>query len=427
MRGRLLVITECYPRPGGMHRCAFAHRQLVGAKQVGWAIKVSVPNGWYPPLAWRLARSWRQVRAVSLPRDWQVDGIPVRDLPYENRLPGRWFGRRPLPERIARATVTEARRWRPDVLMVQFALPYGPSVRDAARELRLPYVVQLRGDDVWVWPHRNEASMQSFRETVRDADLVTGVSRALLDEAERLVGRPLARTAVVPNGIDLERFRPPFDRAERQRLRGKLDLREEDIVICCVADTIVRKGWLDLLDALGPLQSASRIVLLGAAQGELAEFDLLAEAKSRAPHVHTRLERGLSADELADRYRVADVFCLPSHWEGLANALLEAMASGLPSVTTAVSGHPEVVTDGVDGWLVDAQRVDMLRDRLREVLADPELRATVGAAARARAEGVGDSRRAGARLASLLDGTRSGAPSGELLASDPYARALALR
>src|SRR5688572_8082511 len=120
MGGRLLVITECYPRPRGMHRCAFAHRQLVGAKHVGWDIKVAVPNGWYPPLAWRIARSWRQVRAGSLPDDWQVDGIPVRDLPYENRLPGRWFGRRPLRERIARATVAEVGRRRPDVVMVQF-------------------------------------------------------------------------------------------------------------------------------------------------------------------------------------------------------------------------------------------------------------------------------------------------------------------
>jgi glycosyltransferase involved in cell wall biosynthesis len=311
--------------------------------------------------------------------------------------------------------------------MVQFALPYGPSIRDAARHLGLPYVVQLRGDDVWVWPHRNEESMRSFRETVRDAHLVTGVCRALLDEAERLVGTPLASTAVVPNGIDLERFRPPVDQTERHRLRAKLDLRDDDLVICCVADTIVRKGWLDLLDALGPLHGTSRTVLLGAAPGEVAEFDLLAEARRRAPHVHTRLERGLPAEEIADRYRAADVFCLPSHWEGLANALLEAMASGLPSVTTAVSGHPEVVTDGVDGWLVDAQRVDVLRDRLREVLANPELRAAVGAAARARAEGVGDSSRAGARLAALLDGTRAGTLHSGLLTTDPYARPLVLR
>ncbi len=416
-----MVVTECYPHPGGMHRCAFAHRQLVGAKQAGWDIQVRVPNGWFPRVAWRVARSWRHVQKLSIPRDWTLDGISVADLAYENRVPDRVFGRRPLRERIARAAVTQARRLGADILMVQFALPYGPSIRDAAHRLATPFVVQLRGDDVWVWPHRNDEAMQSFRETVRSAQLVTGVCRALLDEAERLVGAPLPKAAVVPNGIDLQRYRPPLDARERERIRAQLDLRDQDLVIFCVADTIVRKGWLDLLDALGGLHGLSRIVLCGAAQSQVAEFDLLAEAKRRAPHVETRLERGLSAEELAVRYRAADVFCLPSHWEGLANALLEAMASGLPSVTTAVSGHPEVVTDGVDGWLVGAQSVYQLRDRLREVLANRDLRLAVGAAARARAEAVGDSARAGARLAALLECARDGRVCQELLAADPYA------
>ena len=426
MGKRLYVTTECYPRPGALHHCAFAHRQLVGAVEAGWDVSVGVPNGWYPPVLWRVARAWRHEQALSIPPNWTMEGIPVRDLRYENRVPSRWFNR-PIRERIAVAAAREARRRHADVLMVQFALPYGAAIADAARLTGLPYVVQLRGDDVWIWPHRSPESLSAFRDCVLRASLVTGVCRALLREAERLAGAPPGAVAVIPNGIDLDRFRPARDEAERTSVRSELKLEDRDFVIVCAGDTIVRKGWLDLLDALGSVQPpapGTRIVVLGAAQSEVTEFDLHAEARRRAPHVAVRLERGLTGAELAVRYRAADLFCLPSHWEGLSNALLEAMASGLAPITTAVSGHPEVVTHGVDGWLVEAKNVDELREALREALRSPEGRASIGRAARARAEGVGNSTRAGRRLAAYLDAVRDGTVQ-DMADVDPYSRVLA--
>ena len=253
---------------------------------------------------------------------------------------------------------------------------------------------------------------------------MTGVCRALLQEAERIAGAPLRAVAVIPNGIDLDRFRPVRDGAERTSRRKDLNLHEGDFVIICAGDTIVRKGWLDLLDALAsvePPAGGSRIVLLAAAQTGVTEFDLHAEARRRAPHVAVRLERGLTADQLALRYRAADLFCLPSHWEGLSNALLEAMASGLAPIASAVSGHPEVVTHGIDGWLVEAKRVDELRDAIREAVRCPEARASIGRAARARAEGVGNSTRAGGRLAAYLNAVLDGTVE-EMADVDPYVR-----
>ena len=154
MRNRLYVTTECYPRPGALHHCAFAHRQLMGAVQAGWEVSVGVPNGWYPPFLWRIARAWRNQQALSIPRNWTMEGIPVGDLRYQNLLPSRWFNR-PIRERVAVAAAGEVRRRHANVLMVQFALPFGAAISDAARLTGLPYVVQLRGDDVWIWPHRS--------------------------------------------------------------------------------------------------------------------------------------------------------------------------------------------------------------------------------------------------------------------------------
>jgi glycosyltransferase involved in cell wall biosynthesis len=421
---RLHVLTECYPRPNALYHCAFAHRQLVGVRDSGWEIEVLIPNGWYPPVVWWAARPWRAARLASLPSAWAIDGIPVRDLRYRNPAPSR-LSRQPVTDRIAESLVgvlggrTAAGR---DVLLVQFALPYGQAVREAARALGLPYVVQLRGDDVWVWPHLNDAWRKEFADTVRDASLVLAVCGALLDEARRITGHALEASAVVPNGIEVERFRPVRSAAERAAARTSLGIADGEVVVLCVADLIVRKGWLDLLDALGGIpRHGDRLRLIAVAVSPLEELDLLAEARRRAPHVPVQLHRGLDRERLAELYRASDVFCLPSHWEGISNAVLEAMATGLACITTAVAGHPEVVTTDVDGILVPPKNVAALRAALERVLGSATLRGTLGRAARLRAEGVGDPRRAGTRLSMLLDAARENAFVSKVARVDPYA------
>ena len=422
--GQLLVVTECYPRPVAPTHCAFAHRQMTGLRQSGWRVEVGVPNGWYPRFGWHLTAAWRGAHGSAIQPGWSLDGIPIGDLTFANGWPGRLFARQAMRTRIADAIVRRVERANPGegmVLMAQFALPYGPSVRDAARRLALPYVVQLRGDDVWIWPHSVPRAMDEFIETVRGADLVTGVSRSLVTEAERLAGK-LPSTAVVPNGIDLATFRPPASASERHRCRETFNIGSDEVAIVCVGDAIVRKGWLDLLDALGALSNTPvRIALVAALANTVDEIDLAAEAVRRAPRVRLCIHRGLRAPALAELYRAGDVFCLASHWEGMSNALLEAMASGLPCVATAVAGHPEVITDGFDGVLVPPKNADALSAAIAPLVGSAEARGAMGEAARMRAEAVGTSTKAGARLAALLHGVRTGAFDSEMLAIDPYA------
>jgi glycosyltransferase involved in cell wall biosynthesis len=81
-------------------------------------------------------------------------------------------------------------------------------------------------------------------------------------------------------------------------------------------------------------------------------------------------------------YALADLFVLPSHSEGSPNALLEAMAAGLPIVATSVGGVPEIITSGVDGLLVPAGRPPAIASALSTVLANRALRSSVAANAR---------------------------------------------
>ena len=98
-------------------------------------------------------------------------------------------------------------------------------------------------------------------------------------------------------------------------------------------------------------------------------------------------ERVLFLGEVADVLKVlaaADVFLFASLYEGLPNALLEAMAVGLPAVSTAVGGIPEVVTEGKTGYLVPVRRPDLIAQRMVMLASDSELRCKLGAGARER-------------------------------------------
>ncbi|MBC7788582.1 MAG: glycosyltransferase family 4 protein [Anaerolineae bacterium] len=382
-----------------------------------------LPNGWYPPVLWRAAPAWREARHCHIPDGWSLDGIKVSDLVHQNRVPSRFSNPFTTTERVRDALVgrlvREGVSRNRDILLCQFALPYGAAAADAAKELDIPFVVQLRGDDVWIWPHKDHGTLQAFRHSLGSAELVLSVSQALIDGAAKLCNGAMPPAIVVPNGIDVTQFRPASDEKEKLLLRRQIGIEGHQLVILCVANAIVRKGWEELLDALGDLD-VPNMVLLGVSPGAHGELDIVTEASRRAPGLSVRLLRGLRGAELANVYRAVDVFCLASHWEGLSNAVLEGMASGLPVVTTSVAGHPEVITSFIDGILVPAKDSKALAEALRSVLGSIELRSRLGRAARRRALGVGDSGRAGARLGYLFDALRRGTISSVFGDESPY-------
>jgi glycosyltransferase involved in cell wall biosynthesis len=401
---RLWVITECYPRPGALTHCIFAHRQLKGVQQAGWDVTVLRPNGWFPPALWRLAPGWRAAKGVTVGHGFELDGIVVRDLAYRNRVPGRLNGPHDMARLIEMALDAHLHQVgagrAQDVLNVQFALPYGSLVRRAAQCNGLHYTVHLRGDDVWIWPHVNAQALREFRDTVRDASAVFAVSEAILAEARRLCEAPLPQAIVVPNGIELSHFRPPTA-DERSRARAELSLEPVDLAVICVATAIARKGWRELLQAVEGSVGAHGVVI--AASTGAADLDLAAERPRLAPRVRLMSRQDVDRDSLIKLYHAADVFCLPSHGEGLSNALLEAMACGLPVITTPVGGHPEVVTAGVQGHLVPVADVPALTGALSDLLSNAHARQSMGAAGRRAAEAIGTSRDNGARVGAVLD------------------------
>jgi len=146
-----------------------------------------------------------------------------------------------------------------------------------------------------------------------------------------------------------------------------------------------RKGSFDLLEAAARvLPACPQLSLQFGGDGELERA--AAHAAELGLGAHFSLLGWVGAPERETCLRQAALYTLPSYNEGLPMSVLEAMAAGLPVLSTPVGGIPEAVTDGVEGYLVPPGNVGELACRLQELLLAPELAAKMGAAARRKVE-----------------------------------------
>jgi glycosyltransferase involved in cell wall biosynthesis len=221
------------------------------------------------------------------------------------------------------------------------------------------------------WPRRMLASLALLeRCNARRAPLVLSTSGYCIDRIRHHYGVPAERLALVPEGIDLELWQPSADPA----LLAELDARREPFTVLCVARQYPRKRIIDLIDAFAVLSAReprARLVVIGDGPEHTALAQRVAE---RGLQDNVQLLGALPDDgEVRAWYGRASVFCLPSEQEGFGIVFLEAMASGLPVVSTTAAAIPEVVPDGEAGLLVPPRDPAALAEGLLRLLQDPEL------------------------------------------------------
>jgi glycosyltransferase involved in cell wall biosynthesis len=229
----------------------------------------------------------------------------------------------------------------------------------------------------------------------RMTDVFLTVSEEEAADASRL--HLSRRPHAVLNGRDPARFHP--DLAARARLRAELGIAPGRVAVAVVSRLVRHKGHLELAAALRDVPDAELWVVgsrLATDRGE----DIAAALAGMGLGPRLRL-LGYREDVPAI-LAAADVFALPSHFEGLPMSVIEAMLTGLPVVATAIRGPREQVVDGETGLLVPPMRVPPLRDALARLAADPALRTRLGEAGRQRALALYDERRVVERTLDLL-------------------------
>jgi glycosyltransferase involved in cell wall biosynthesis len=189
---------------------------------------------------------------------------------------------------------------------------------------------------------------------------------------------PADRIVRIPNGVDVDRFFPPRD---PDAARERVGLAPESVLF--LGRLEAQKGLDGALQAWSQVarrRAGAQLVLAG--EGP-ARADLEAQSQRLGLGNSVRF-LGRRADP-EDLLRAGQIFLLPSRSEGMANALLEAMATGLACVATRIGGNSELLAHGVTGLLVPPGNVEALADALLALLEDPGLRRQLGTAARAAA------------------------------------------
>jgi len=244
-------------------------------------------------------------------------------------------------------------------------------------DLATPVVVSCRGAQVSVAPHNPERAglREGLLATFERAAMVHCVSEALFKEACQFGLLP-AQARVIRPAVDPAVFCPGCPRPKNDPV----------FRVVTTGSLIWRKGYEWALSAIRLLKD----------HGVQVQFDLIGDGPDRQRVLYTvqdlqlqdsvRLLGQLDASAVLSHLQQAHAFLLSSLSEGLSNAVLEAMACGIPVVTTNCGGLPEAVTDGDEGFVVPVRNAEAMARALQRLAGDRGLQERMGRAGRARIE-----------------------------------------
>jgi glycosyltransferase involved in cell wall biosynthesis len=241
----------------------------------------------------------------------------------------------------------------------------------------------------WLLGFKRWAHSQLYRWTARWVNGMIVVSDDVKKALHAYAGTLQGKVSVIPNSVNTQRYGATGSNNgvanltdERDRIRAELGLTPQQRVFAVVATFKKQKGHRFLIEAAANLiKKFPQICLLFIGDGELRE-ELEIQTKSLGLDEHIRF-LGLRSD-VPLLLKASDYFVLPSLWEGLPVALIEAMASGLPVIATQVSGTKEVMLHNQTGLLVPPGEVEPLRKAMLYFLLHPDQAREIGSAARRR-------------------------------------------
>ncbi|MDA8326969.1 MAG: glycosyltransferase family 4 protein [Nitrospiraceae bacterium] len=375
---KVLIISHMYPNRSNPNSGIFIHSQARHLQRSGCGVRVVAPVPFAPRALW-FKTKWKNYG--QLPSSDLLDGIPVYYPRYLN-LPGRWFhglSCYSIYESTRRFLDTVVRDFKPDIIHAHTATPGGhPGLRLAVKH-RLPFICSLRGSDINIYPYRDRLTMALTREVILGADKILSVSGVLKSLAEDIC--PVnGKIDVVYNGCDSELFSP--DAGFRTILRERLGIGKENRVLMFAGTINASKGVFELLEAFFELSGQyPDLHQVFAGEGpEKGKAETIVSSRNAGGRIH--MIGSQTHGEMPKWLNAADIFVLPTHFEGLPNVILEAMSCGLPVISTRVGGIPEVLKDGENGLFASLGDTGSLVKKIKCLLEDVPAAKRMGLAGR---------------------------------------------
>ena len=352
---KVLVVTNLFGYPWDPTRGMFNQQQFDRlAQRVDLSVLVAVP--WLDAL--KRPRAYWSARRDGQKRWPYVDYFIFWYVPGVAQAAHSVFFFLSLA--LQRPLTLFVKRWH--ALIGSWGFPDAVATSWVGRLSRTPVLMKFHGTDVNDYLDVTGKRVQ-IMSAVRHSRAVMCASAAL---GNRLVEAGAARDCVhaIYNGVDSKRFFP----ARSLRVRAALGIPDDARMLLFIGNLKPAKGCIDLLDAfidVASSQDALHVVFIG----DGAARDTLTQRAARAGlarrvHLIGKVDHAL----LPDWFAACDLFCLPSHNEGVPNVVLEAMACGVPVLATRVGGIPEVVPEFA-GVLVGAKDKPALTRALTAALA----------------------------------------------------------
>ncbi len=240
---------------------------------------------------------------------------------------------------------------------------------------KMPYIISLRGSDVPGLHARLQLDYKIlgsvFRAIWKNAAALVACSEGLKERALRFL--PSVTIEVIPNGVELDRFYPIEAEQRQNELRlltvGRLSVIKRVEMLIDAVEILHKEGYKFHFNIIGggPVEPKLREMIRG------KNLDDIVEIKGRT-----------EAEDMPGAYRGSDIFISASVQEGMSNAMLEAMASGLPIVTTRCEGLDELIAD--NGLIVEQAQAGAIAGAIKKLADDRLLCRQMALAARKRAE-----------------------------------------
>lgn len=359
----IVVLSSLFPSSVQPGAGLFVQERMF---RVGVQLPLAVvsPQPWFPLQGW--LRRFKPGFRPGAPRHETQQGHDVW-FPRFFSLPGLlkrfdgWFMALGARSRLAQLK----REGRLDLIDAHFGYPDGLAATLLGRWLGVPVTITLRGTET---RHANDQALAPrLRTALQRATRVFAVSDSLRQVALGL-GIPAAKVQVVGNGVDLARFSPVPQAQAREGLGVPLGVP----VLVSVGGLVERKGFHRVIDELPALRQSFPGLVYLVVGGASPEGDMRPALEQQVVRLGlqatVRFLGPLPPDQLRLPMSAADIFVLSTRNEGWANVFLEAMACGLPVVTTAVGGNAEVVCRPELGQVVPFGDAAALRLAIEQAL-----------------------------------------------------------
>ena len=255
--------------------------------------------------------------------------------------------------------IMESHRHKVSVIHVHYAYPEAFAAGIFAEKWNIPFVITVHGSDMNVIA-RDSSRRPLIAHTLRKADAVVAVSEKLKKKVVSLTGRQDG-VYHIPNGMDPTRFYP----GSQSLARKKLGLSQWKQIIVFVGRLEPVKGLDRLIQAISTLEDSVGFIIVG--QGSLKKI-LIRQVQELGMEGRVQFYGAVEHHRLVDYFQAADLLALASYSEGWPTIILEAMACGIPVVSPAVGGVPEIIINNMLGVLTSNNQPKSLSCALKKAL-----------------------------------------------------------